>query len=1390
MADVTRTIHVRVLTFDPVQGQRIPVVNAGLLVEDRGWLWNPDLSDGSSTTDADGRATVDVTFAEEKENALNPFFTITVPAADRTLPASAPPDHQFELPAKWTTRHYVRRRIPRITDHTTPARPLEIFVGLEADIRVGYTDFDSSGLGNLFALPEDTPRVHLADYDHFLWIDWLNPDDVMLGPGFDAARGRVVRAGEGDRYPYSDEPPTAPSALEGEVTGPRAWIDPPGAPVGWLGGGSFENVGPLAIDLHAFVFVVDGNAVHRFYPDGTLCETITGFSAPGGLAVDQYRNLFVADTGNNRVVAHRLNSLDGGSGRYVRVGAVGVGGSGVGQFRRPLGMAVVPQRVADGDELLAVADADNDRVQVFRIEITPGTANRANRAQTSYSLGLRHLTSFGTTGSAAGEFQEPVGVAADRSRRLFVCDRTLHRVSRWALDASGAAYAHEADWEASGGGSGAGEGQFDTPAAVTIDWTNGHLYVAEEGNGRVQRLDAESGGHLCFWEHTYDPALAQPFVPAAIAADSRGELYAADAGNRRIVRASAFDIAGAPPGDGDEPRPVGAPWTPRDDPAHMRDPGYVFFDDQDRLWVSDTGNDRVQRYERNSAGELVPAGDPLADGLSRPVGIVSDPDNNLFVVDSGNHRVVVHDAALAPQTALGARGSGDEEFQDPRGIAIAQRTEPVLYVADRGNDRIQYLRRGGSFDGRLTSGGGTPFSGPEDVAVDSTGAVTVADTRNGRIVRFVVDDDGNHFFDREFALPLRRTGVSPRPCGISVDDRDNLLVTDRAQEIVFLLEADGDLLAYWDLRALLQLDIGPPPVEYHPELARMTVFDRPARAALDSRGLLAVADTGRSRVRLIRISTRIRANLFDLGERLPDISFRAITRNDWRDSVGLRLKVGNVSLFDESHDLKTAPEDDFSGDHYEHRQIIKQSKSTNAAINVMKTARTVQRWFREHTREDEAEGRWGSPENARRLNVDLISSEGSYQFLDVNLGEKSPHGRGSDAWDEPLIAHEMTHWIFFRAVRPRPPFSLFGLIELARSHNLAVISSYNQALSEGWANYVEAFWGSEFCSTDRVRGYPLAPHQGLRNIYPRNGAYQYLFGGPASAASPSFDDPQKGQQNEGYFANSLYQLHCALTDPGRLFADSPAFWHFYNTAVGEDQSRRYSETIWRALRRFPNEPTLEELDRASRVYLVNILHQFHAEHPAFAQLARSIFELNNQLMPKITITEGSSDSSPGSAIGPTVWLAPGAQRELIVQVRDATGAPIRGYNLRFAVADAANYTLRAGSGPAIRHGRRPDPAAPPSTTELWRATNASGIVNVEFTAPAQPGTTQTMTVSYQPDFDTDDTFAPPAKGDDRETVLRRLYLYELRAAAKTWAGTGGNYGARVERSLTWEIGGS
>ncbi|MBI2964927.1 MAG: hypothetical protein HYY34_01840 [Chloroflexi bacterium] len=1389
MALTTTEIFVRLQTFDPARGAMVPVPRAELTCMNAVSGFDETLSQGTPVTDNDGNARVTIEYEQSEVNSLNPYFLVTVPSAHRAVPAGAAAALQLTVPESWETQHDEERRLPRITESTNPNRPLEIFIGVDSSLRLAYTDFYAAtplaaGKRNPMALPEDTLQVRLIDHDWFIfdwWIfDFIDPDNVMQGFGFDRKAGRTIAVGQDEKpYPYFDRSPTVPYARDLPQPVPlRAWIDPPGAPVGVLGGGSFQAVGPLAVDHHGFVFMIDGAVVRRFYPDRTLCETIpdpaTGatFTAPAGLAVDEYRNLFVSD--GNRILIHRLESEDGPlfgagfrRGRYRQTGSIGTAAPGAtpGLFNNPRGLAVVPVRAAGHPELLAVADTGNHRIQVFQIAVFSGPFP---------GVFLTPLTQFGVAGSGPAQFQEPVGVAADRQRRLFICDRANHRVSRWGPDAVPAttAYAHQVDWGKAGAASGAGNGEFSTPEAVAVDRKHGFVYVTESGNRRVQRLDTQTGNHLMHWNAPYAPPLANPFSPSAVAVDERGEVYAADPANQRVIRATAYAPNGSPQPDGTVPTVVGTPWTPLTDAAHMRGPAYVAFASDGRLWVADTGNDRVLGFQRDPSGGLVPAGSPLSGGLSGPTGVAVDAGGHLFVVDTGNNRVRHYDASLAHQGDLAP--AAPNALSNPRGIAITQSGESLLYVTDLGNNRVQVLRPDGGFVRTLTRAGANPFA-PEDVAVDSRGNVFAGDTANRRVVQF----DSAGAFVREFQVPVPDgvAGAFVTPGGVSIDPQDKLLVTDRSANAIYSLEPNGSLLGFWNLDNLARAT--PAGIYYEPEHARLVRFDAPGRAVADGTGLMAVADTGHDRVRLVRTHLDLGVNLTDLGDELPAVTFSAQATADWRESLGLELVVGG----DESRDFITEPEKDFARDHYEFRHVFEETRSTNAAINVMNVMRKAQLWLAYLTRTEDPEHRWGAPglDTARELTANLQRKRGSCRPWDDDefyLGGDTA-GRGIDAWDDVVAVHEMTHWLFEKVNRPRIPFSREG-----GTHLLDQIGHQNLAINEGFANFFGLFWGLEFGSTDRTRGFSLAGGAPLRSLRTYNTAVDppvptgsfYLFGGPDAAAAPTWNAPGQGMANESHIANVLWQIHHALCEPAILFADSPAFWHAFNGVLTDDQARRFADMFWKALRLFPEDPTAEQFQRGAEQYLKQVLGQARAAHAGFAQTVQSVMELNNTLMPVITVTEGTSTSAPGTAFGGIMTMAEGTTRNFVVQVTDATGTPLPGYNIAVRTANPGRCAFTPpGAGPAVLHG------FVDTATPLNRATNASGIVNLSYTAP--PGssgpTPDTLTVEYRPDFDSDQTFSPPEKGDDLETTVRRLYLYQLRASNKTWAGTGNNHGAAV-----------
>jgi len=127
--------------------------------------------------------------------------------------------------------------------------------------------------------------------------------------------------------------------------------------------------------------------------------------------------------------------------------------------------------------------------------------------------------------------------------------------------------------------------------------------------------------------------------------------------------------------------------------------------------------------------------------INKPAGLAFDKDDNLYLVDSYNHRVQVFTRDGQFQFAWGSEGSGPGEFSYPWGIEIDHNGD--VYVADWRNDRIQKFAPDGTFLMQFGSSGDGDgqFSRPTGVAVDRDGVIYVTDYKNDRLQIF--DAEGN-----------------------------------------------------------------------------------------------------------------------------------------------------------------------------------------------------------------------------------------------------------------------------------------------------------------------------------------------------------------------------------------------------------------------------------------------------------------------------------------------------------------------------------------------------------------------------------------------------------------------------------------------------------------------
>ncbi len=219
----------------------------------------------------------------------------------------------------------------------------------------------------------------------------------------------------------------------------------------------------------------------------------------------------------------------------------------------------------------------------------------------------------------------------------------------------------------------------------------------------------------------------QFFKPTHVAVGPRGEAYVVDTGNDRIQVFDRhlnfiFQFGSFNPGPASAQSEV--------ENARFDEPWDVVIGGNQELYVTDQRNDRVVRLDL--MGRYI-SEFGRDDGLAVPRGIACDVDRLLYVCDSDNDRVLVFDRDGRLRKRLGAYGWGPRQFKGPSDVAVSR--EGRLYVADAGNRRIQVFDRFERAEGFIEG----PFQTPENLYLDPDGFLFVIDSAAGRIFRYAED---------------------------------------------------------------------------------------------------------------------------------------------------------------------------------------------------------------------------------------------------------------------------------------------------------------------------------------------------------------------------------------------------------------------------------------------------------------------------------------------------------------------------------------------------------------------------------------------------------------------------------------------------------------------------
>jgi sugar lactone lactonase YvrE len=300
--------------------------------------------------------------------------------------------------------------------------------------------------------------------------------------------------------------------------------------------------------------------------------------------------------------------------------------------------------------------------------------------------------------AGAAPFVHPFYVAVDSAGNIYVTEPERHRVQKF--DATGA---FVTQW----GTRGSGNGQFDSPEGIAVD-TTGNVYVADYRNSRIQKFTT-AGVFVAKW--TVPGVQPTPLQrPIAVAVDGSGSVYVTASAARRV---QVFSGAGAPL------RSWGPVLTGVADGrfSQFQAPAGIAVDPAGFVYVADTGNHRVQKFDAN--GTFVGWAGRCSSGTN---------------CDVSNQRSKGFQCSAATCSAPSS-GSGDGQFLLPSGLTV----DPTgnLYVADTSNHRIQVFDAGG-FKTKWGTNGVAPgqVRSPIGAAADGAGNVIVADTGNDRIQRF------------------------------------------------------------------------------------------------------------------------------------------------------------------------------------------------------------------------------------------------------------------------------------------------------------------------------------------------------------------------------------------------------------------------------------------------------------------------------------------------------------------------------------------------------------------------------------------------------------------------------------------------------------------------------
>jgi len=360
---------------------------------------------------------------------------------------------------------------------------------------------------------------------------------------------------------------------------------------------------------------------------------------PKAIALDAAGNLYIADSEN-----HVIRKVDLSTGLIVTVAGQSEGS---GSDAEPLRDAE-EESPRDDDPFGGPSQRTPDRYA--QLADVSGTVR--------FVVGKAQSVRYDGDGGPAvqAKLNFPSALAVDQGGHLYIADTMNHRVRKVdAVNGVITTIAGTGSHRYSGDHGPALSATLNEPVALAVDY-KGHLYIADQSNNRVRVVDLATGtirtvagtGEAAYSGDGMPATEASLAGPSGLAVDADGALYIADTFNGRIRRIDPeTGLIATVVGDGGEYRYQG---VGNEFSTSLSRPYGIALDGAGHILITDSDSHLIRQWDRKRkivtrvAGTGVAqfggdGGPSLESSLNFPFGIAADARGNIYIADTFNHRI-------------------------------------------------------------------------------------------------------------------------------------------------------------------------------------------------------------------------------------------------------------------------------------------------------------------------------------------------------------------------------------------------------------------------------------------------------------------------------------------------------------------------------------------------------------------------------------------------------------------------------------------------------------------------------------------------------------------------------------------------------------------------------